>query len=98
MMRKLLSNVIIFGLLSGAAIAFAVTLVVSVWEWLENPGGIYRGPDGTNWAFVYDTAISWLAPTFPYAATIASLVYLLCAALAFAYRKYIKKADAGSDA
>jgi hypothetical protein len=87
-MRIIRSNFIVFGLLSGASIALSVTLVVSVWEWLENPGGIFRGPDGTNWGFVYDTAISWLLPTFVYAAIIASLVHLLITALASGHRKF----------
>ncbi len=57
-MRALRSNCVVFGVVSGAAQAFTETLVVSVWEWLENPGRIYRGAPGTNWAFFYDTAIS----------------------------------------
>jgi arginine utilization protein RocB len=41
-----------------------VTLVVTAWEWLENLNGIFHDGQGTNQRFVYDTAISWLLPTF----------------------------------
>ena len=61
---------------AGIAIASAVTLFVVAWEWLENPGGIFRGEAGTNWGFVYDTAISWFVPTFLPVAVIASALHL----------------------
>ncbi len=63
-----------FGLVSGARIACCVTSFVTVWEWIENPGGIFRGAEGT---FVYETAMSWPAPTFPYAAVAASAMHLV---------------------
>ena len=64
------------GLAAGAAISSTVTVVIVVWEWLENPGGIFRGESGTNWGFVFDTAISWFVPTFIYAALFASALHL----------------------
>lgn len=64
------------GIAAGAAISSAVTAIVVVWEWLENPGGIFRGESGTNWGFVFDTAISWFVPTFIYAALVASGLHL----------------------
>lgn len=48
---------------AGFAIAFSLTLFVTVWEWIENPGGIFRGDAGTNWTFVWETAWSWLFPS-----------------------------------
>ncbi len=56
-----------------------VTLVIVLWEWLENPGGIFHGVNGTQWQFVYDTAISWLLPTLGYSMLLVfstSLIYL----------------------
>lgn len=56
--------------------SLCVTLVVVFWEWLENPGGIFRSEDGTNWEFVLDTATSWFVPTFAYATFIAAVLHL----------------------
>ena len=54
------------GMQSAAVMFFTVTLIVVVWEWLENPGGIFHNENGINWGFVLDTAISWLVPIFVY--------------------------------
>jgi hypothetical protein len=61
---------------TGAVIASAVTFVMVAWEWVENPGGIFRGESGTNWNFVFDTAISWFVPTLINATLIALAVHL----------------------
>ena len=97
-MRWIKSKFFFTGLLFGAAVALSVTLVICVWEWLENPGGIFRGDDGTNWGFVFDTAISWLVPTFLYAVLIAWLVELFLKGAGFAYRKYFKSNRPHEDA
>ena len=55
----------------GSTVAITVALAVTIWEWIENPGGIFRGPEGTNWNFIADTALSWVTPTFFYATSIA---------------------------
>ena len=60
----------------GASVSSLVTLIVVIWEWLENPGGIFRNEAGTNWKFIFDTAISWFVPTFIYVAVIASALHL----------------------
>lgn len=86
------------GLLFGTAVALSVTLVICVWEWIENPGGIFRGADGTNWGFVFDTAISWLLPTFFYAVVFAWLVQLFVKGAGHVYRKYFKSDGAQEDA
>jgi hypothetical protein len=65
-----------FGLAVGAAASSVVTIAVVVWEWLENPGGVFRNELGTNWKFISDTAISWFAPTFIYLTLIASAAHL----------------------
>lgn len=56
-----------FAALFGGLVAAAVTLFITAWELIENPGGIFRNDAGTRWAFVYDTAISWFVPTFLWA-------------------------------
>jgi hypothetical protein len=96
-MRILRLNFILFGLLVGAVIALTVTVIIVVWEWLENPGGIFRTADGTNWAFVRDTALSWLIPTFVNSAIVASVARLLFNPLALGYRKCRKSKDFPDD-
>ena len=74
-------NFLWFGIATGAVMSFAVTLIVVVWEWLENPGGIFHNKNETNWGFVIDTAISWFVPTFIHFAVIASIGHLLWSAI-----------------
>ena len=61
------------GPVSGAFVSATVTVIVVIWEWIENPGGIFRSELGTNWQFVSDTAISWFVPTFAYVAVVVSV-------------------------
>ncbi len=61
----------LLGVVVGTTVSITVTLIVTVWEWIENPGGIFRGSQGTNWNFIADTALSWITPTFFYATSIA---------------------------
>jgi hypothetical protein len=63
----------IFGVVVGVLFSTAVTLVMITWEWLENPGGIFRNDQGTNWQFMFDTAISWFVPTLIYGTIVASI-------------------------
>lgn len=70
-----------FGLLMGALVSVLVTSIIVVWEWVENPGGIFHDQNGTNWNFVFDTASSWFVPTFLYAALIVAALYLLLYAI-----------------
>ncbi len=67
----------LFGLFSGLVVSLSVTLVIVIWELLENPEGIFRGGNGINWRFVYDTAESWFIPTFIYVVFIASATHLI---------------------
>ena len=66
-----------FGVLAGVLGSALVTLAMTAWDWLENPGGIFRGPGGTSWNIVLETALSWLLPTFAGVAVIALLGHLL---------------------
>jgi len=31
-------------------------------DWRLNPGGLFRGPSGTHWGIVLETAWSWFWP------------------------------------
>jgi len=64
------------GIATGTAVATLVTVIVVIWEWVENPGGIFRSEIGTHWNFVLDTAISWFVPTLVYVAITASVIHL----------------------
>ncbi|WP_019028080.1 hypothetical protein [Colwellia piezophila] len=75
-----------FGLLIGVIVGMFLTSIIVIWEWMENPSGIFHGVDGTNWHFIYDTAISWFIPTFIYVALIAALGHLLLTTFKW-YRK-----------
>ncbi|WP_237132726.1 hypothetical protein [Pseudohongiella sp. O18] len=77
----------LFGPLTGFTFASIAALIFTMWDWLENPGGIFRDANGTNWNFVYDTAVSWFVPTFITVAIIASAGHILFSALLLAYRK-----------
>lgn len=66
-----------FGIGLGGLFAACLSVVIELWEWLENPGGIFHDANGTNWSFVFDTLVSWLLPTFYPAAIIAALCHLL---------------------
>ena len=72
-----------FGLLTGALMSVLATSVVTVWEWLENPGGIFHAPEGTNWNFVLETAISWLIPTFVLVTLVAFACHLVVSGIRY---------------
>lgn len=61
------------GPVTGTLVSAIVTVIVVVWEWIENPGGIFHSEHGTNWQFVSDTAISWFVPTLVYATVTVSV-------------------------
>jgi hypothetical protein len=75
-----------FGLLTGILVSCIVTLIITVWEWLENPSGIFHDKSGTNWGFIFDTASSWFVPTFVYIALIAAVIHLLSSAIKWIYQ------------
>ena len=76
MPRTMLLKSTRFGLLVGAIVAVILSSAMTLWDWLENPGGIFRGPDGTHWDFVLETLYSWLLPGFVSAASVAFLGHL----------------------
>jgi len=59
------------GFLAGFGIALVLTLIVTLWDWLENPSQIFHGAEGTHWGVVAETALSWFLPTLLYAVLIA---------------------------
>ncbi len=52
-----------FSLLASGTLAIVVALYFASYSWFENPAGIFRSEEGTNWTFVWDTWISWFLPT-----------------------------------
>lgn len=80
-------NFIVFGVTVGTVVAVVVTLVVCVWEWIENPNGIFHNADGTNWQFMFDTAVSWIVPTFEGTALLAGFAHLIWFAIAALIKK-----------
>lgn len=85
-----------FGLAMGGAVSITVTLVICLWEWIENPGGIFHNSDGTNWQFVFDTAASWMVPTFLYSVVAASSAHLAWTGIASLVKKILSKDDSGA--
>ena len=83
----------LFGILTGAAVATAITLIVTIWEWMENPGGIFHNAEGTNWGFVYDTAVSWFFPVFGWVAVTAALVHLTWSRLRIIWQRRRARRD-----
>jgi N6-adenosine-specific RNA methylase IME4 len=82
----------LFGPLMGLGFASLAAAIFTVWDWLENPGGIFRDSSGTNWNFVYDTAVSWFVPTFIDVAIIASVGHIVfCGLLAKVRKRYSNK-------
>lgn len=78
MVRKSLNIALTAGLL----VAGTVTLM----EWWQNPGGIYRTQGDTQWQIVWQTWSSWF---FPVALTVLALC-LSIALLVFRLRSHTK--------
>lgn len=66
-----------FSLALGIISAITLTFIITVWEWVENPSGIFHDQSGTNWSFVYDTAISWFVPTLITVTVISVFIQLI---------------------
>jgi len=83
-----------FGLVVSFALSATVTLVICIWEWIENPGGIFHDANGTNWQFIVETGMSWFIPTFLNSLMLTSILHFV---FNLASRKRDDSAD-GSDA
>ena len=74
MSRRALLNAVVVS----STIAILVGAGFAAYDWWLNPGGIFRGPDGTNWRFMYETAVSWFVPVLitvlPVAVAVAWLI------------------------
>ena len=64
--------------LRGGLIAVVIGLLLAVpmtfLDWRLNPGQLFRGPSGTIWSVVLQTAWSWFWPTASLAAAGMALV------------------------
>jgi len=83
----------LFAISVGIAAGVVLAGIFTVWNWLENPGGIFRDDSGTHWSFVYDTAASWFFPTLVYVTVIAAIGHLGYSALRAVYRKRNSRND-----
>ena len=59
----------------GAAVGVLASLM-SFLDWQKNPSGIFHNELGTNWRFVFETAISWFVPVAILASIISVAVFL----------------------
>ena len=75
--KKAIQSACLFGLVTSVVSATLAAGIFSVWDWVENPGGIFHDATGTNWNFVYDTAISWFIPTLLQSFVPATLLHFL---------------------
>lgn len=46
----------------GVAAGLLAAIVMSYLDWRKNPSGIFHNEAGTNWGFVFETAVSWFVP------------------------------------
>ena len=74
------------GLSIGLFVSSVVTLIIVVWERLENPGSIFYDDSGTHWGFIFDTATSWFVPTFVYTTLIVAVIHLLFSTIKWVYK------------
>jgi hypothetical protein len=68
-----------WGLIAAAEAAAGLAIFVTVWEVIENPGGIFRGEGELRYEFVAETAASWFLPTLPAIAPIMVVVGVVAA-------------------
>ena len=73
-MMKLKLDTFRRGLLIGAAAGIVLAAGFTFADWLSNPGGIFRGDNGTRWGIVWETFLSWFWP-----------LLLFCLGVAFAF-------------
>lgn len=69
--RRLWIGAISAALLVSATVAGIATYL----DWRLNPDGIFQGADGTDWAVVWETWISWFAPVLLLAAIVLALAW-----------------------
>lgn len=53
---------VVTALVASLVLGLAVGGGFAAYDWRLNPGGIFRGPDGTNWQFMFETSFSWFLP------------------------------------
>ena len=78
MLRGLFFKSLFIGILLSVGLAAIPTVL----HWIDNPGGVFRGAQGTRWASVIETFWSWLWPALLLAVAVAAVIPLLFAAIA----------------
>ncbi len=51
-----------FGAIVGLLTGFLVSVSMTFADWRLNPSGIFHNEQGTDWAIVTETALSWFWP------------------------------------
>lgn len=83
----ILLNQILVALLASSI----VTLIILMWELIENPSDIFYNENGINWAFIFDTTVSWFVPIIIYVTVVGSVFYLLVFAITWLYKRHFNK-------
>ena len=63
------------GLGIGAAVGLFVASAATFMDWHLNAGGIFHDAEHTDWAVVWETAVSWFVPVAATVAVLALLVF-----------------------
>jgi len=95
--KRMIESFWVFGLGVGLTAAVMTAAIFTAWNWVENPSGIFHDSSGTNWGFVYDTAISWFLPTFLYTTVAASIMHMVVSKILAIFRKKHSLEGEGGD-
>ncbi len=71
--KQLIFHCCKIALIISLVIAFVMALIMSIWNWFENPNGIFHNNIETNWSFVYETFISRFTPALIYSFVLISM-------------------------
>ena len=74
-------RVLLIGAAFGAVISALFSGGIVVWEVSENPGGVFRTPEGWRWDRMLETGWSWFAPLTLSLAPIGGVIAALRLAL-----------------
>lgn len=71
----------IIGILSGLITGMVVAGIMTYQNWQLNPSGIFHNAEGTNWAVVWETALSWLLPVWALGSALVLIILLIISRL-----------------
>ena len=56
------SRSLFVGVIAGLVVGLVVAVAMTIADWRLNPSAIFHNEHGTDWAVVFETAISWFWP------------------------------------